>query len=188
MSISRYAVSIVTVSSCLLFLGSGTARAQRRTPASVQSSTSASGANNTTGTNSASAAIAQLQSIRTMLENANHGYQSHVTRAIHEISMAIHGLQGSTSGTTQHAAQSSQQKAGTTSTRQAQATNAAATGSNTTTNQNSLGQPQAASNQQLKTALGMLAQVSAQLGNAKPAVRTHLQRAIQQLKAAVANQ
>jgi len=173
MSAGRFVVSIVAVSSCVLLFEGGRAQAQKAV------------ATSTTPTTTASGAIGQLRSIRTILEHADHDYQGHRAKAVHEITHAIHGLEGSTAGA-RHAALSPQQKAAFIAARQAKAANAATTPSGTTTTQKRLSEPQATSDQQLNTALTMLTQVSSQIGNAKPGVEQHLQSAVQELKTALA--
>jgi hypothetical protein len=46
------------------------------------------------GTNANSQVITQLKSIRTVLHNADHDYQGHHAKAVHQITEAIHVLEG----------------------------------------------------------------------------------------------
>ena len=169
----RYLLSIVAVGSYLLLFGVGNAQAQKRVTTPTNSAATPS---------STSGAIGELKSIRSILEHADHDYQGHRAKAVREITLAIHALEGGT----RHAPLSPQQKAAMIAARQAKAANAGATRSGTTTTQKPLTEPQATSDEQLNTALSLLTQVASQLGNAKPGVSEHLQSAIQELKTALA--
>src|SRR5271165_7026494 len=109
MSTIRCVLSITTISTCALLFGVGRVQAQK--PASTS----------TTPATTASGIIGQLKSVRAILEHADHDYQGHRAKAVHEITQAIHGMQGAG---VRHSALSPQQKAALSAARQAKAANA----------------------------------------------------------------
>jgi hypothetical protein len=124
----------------------------------------------------ATGVVAQLKSIRAVLEQADHDYKGHRAKAVHEITKAIHALEGVN---TKHAALTPQQRAALKTARQAKAATQQATGK-------ANGEPQAQSDAQLNAALTQLTQVSAQMGSAKPVAQQYIQNALAELKAALA--
>ncbi len=121
--------------------------------------------------------VGQLKSARALLSQADHDYQGHRAKAVHEISKAIHALQGS--GV--KSPLTPQQKAAVLAARQAKAAAKQAGAA-----AKPMREPQALSDGQLRTALNTLVQVSVQLGTAKPNVRAHVDVAIGELKTALA--
>jgi hypothetical protein len=157
MLINRHVSPLAITAFCACFFVAGQARA-------VQPS-------------AAGSVVAQLKSIRAVLVHADHDYQGHRAKAVHELTQAIHALEGTGA---KHAL-TPQQKAALNAARQAKAA-ARQAGALA----KPMSEPQAVSDSQLNTALGMLTKLSGQLGTAKPAVQQHVQNAMGELKTALA--
>jgi hypothetical protein len=157
MSAFRELVPLAVLTVWVWFFGTGVGRA-------VQPATAATGV------------VAQLKAIRAVLEHADHDYKGHRAKAVQEITKAIHAIEGVGA---RRAALTPQQKAALQAARQAKiATKQGASKPE--------GEPQALSDQQLKSMVTQLTQVSAQIGTAKPVAQQHVQNAIVELQAALA--
>jgi hypothetical protein len=118
--------------------------------------------------------IAAMRQARTLLETADHDYNGHRHNAVKLVSAAIHALQPPSTNTT-HAKGTATKAASGTAKAQA-----ATKGGNMT---------QAASDAQLKVAMGQIVVIQAQLskatGTAPAAAVAELQKAVQELQTAL---
>ena len=105
-----------------------------------------------------------------MLEHGDHDYQGHRAKAVHEITQAIHDLEGKHA----HAGKKGGAHAG-----------KKPAGAGNSKGSAKLKEPQATSDAQLKQAIQMLTQIESQLGNTHPKARTSVQMAIQELNTAL---
>jgi beta-glucosidase-like glycosyl hydrolase len=122
--------------------------------------------------------LAQLKSVRSLLEQADHDYKGHRANAVRELTYAIRSLE---TAKTKNSPLTPQQKAARAAAKQAKiaAKEAAAANPNR--------EPQQASDAQLRSALAVLTQLSGQIGNvpATSKLQGHLRNAVAELNTAL---
>ncbi len=121
---------------------------------------------------------AELKTVRTVLEKADHDYDGHRAKAVGEVTKAIHALKGTG---VNRAMLTPQQRAALRAAHQAKAVAKQARAAVPPVHE-----AQALSDQQLNAALQALTQIAAQMGTAAPVAQQHVANAIGELKTALA--